>query len=135
MYALLGVAPDADAMTIRRGYRERVRALRLDLDEDPESNDLLVELTHAYEVLAHPTSRSLYDRTSSRDEPARTTGRELVPAGGRDLATWVLGVAEPESRAAVAVAVAPSQDRLVRYIATAGFVIALVFLASLLLHS
>jgi DnaJ-class molecular chaperone len=134
MYGLLGVPQDADVLTIRRGYRERVRALRLDLEDDPEANDLFGELTHAYEVLAHPTSRVLYDRAAAglaageAAEPGPS--RELARIDGQDLVTWVLA----DRANGTAAAVPPRQDRLVRYVALVGFVVAVVFLASLLLH-
>ena len=142
IYDLLGVPHNADAPSIRRGYREKVRALRLDLAEDPEAGDRLHELTHAYEVLSNPSSRLLYDQfalgggAEGRVQPVengeRTPGRQLARIGGDDLIAWVLG-REPQQNGSTAAAL-PAQDRLVRYVASVGFVVALVFLVALLLH-
>jgi len=142
IYDTLGVPHDADVPSIRRGYREKVRALRLDLAEDPDAANRLRELTHAYEVLSNPSSRVVYDRIALRGSGAgrpkpvengeRKPSRELARVGQEELIAWVLG-RERHQNGSPAEAL-PPQDRLVRYVATVGFVVALVFLVALLLH-
>ncbi len=140
IYDALGVPHDADVLSIRRGYREKVRALRLDLAEDPEAGNRLRELTHAYEVLSNPSSRVVYDRAlrgsgAGRLKPVengeREPSRELARIGEEELSAWVLGRERLQNGSPAA---APPQDQLVRYVATVGFVVALVFLVALLLH-
>src|SRR5438094_171049 len=101
IYDLLGVPHNADAPSIRRGYREKVRALRLDLAEDPEAGDRLHELTHAYEVLSNPSSRLLYDQFALGggaeetlqpvENRERAPSRQLARIAGDDLIAWALG--------------------------------------------
>jgi curved DNA-binding protein CbpA len=136
MYVALGLSRGADALSVRRGYRERVRTLRSDASNEHESDDLIRELTHAYAVLSKPASRLLYDRVAvgrplmrAEHEP----GRELATVRDNELVAWILG-AEPHQNGR-ATSAAPAQDRMVRYVATVGFVIALVFLVALLLHA
>ena len=142
IYDTLGVPHDADVLSIRRGYREKVRTLRLDLAEDPEAANRLRELTHAYEVLSNPSSRVVYDRIALRGSGAERLepkavengepSRELARIGDEELIAWVLG-RERHQNGSPAAAV-PRQDQLVRYVANVGFVVALVFLVALLLH-
>lgn len=135
MYDVLGVTPDADAHDIRRVYRERIRALRLAISPEPDADERLRELTHAYAVLSNPRSRLLYDRLALRGEPTRT----LTDVGDEELALWVFGdelreearVEQPPASPAMTL---PSADLLARSFAAVGFVIALFLLVILLLQ-
>jgi curved DNA-binding protein CbpA len=139
MYDVLGIPHDADPLSVRRRYREQLRTLRLTPSADGESRTRLNELTHAYEVLGNPSSRALYDRYALRGPGATTlrtvTGAESVdrtPAriGEELLLAWILGLEPLEAETTVA----PKHDRLVRLIATAGFILAVVFLVVVLIH-
>jgi DnaJ-class molecular chaperone len=140
MYDVLSVQHDADVLSIRRGYREKVRALRLDVADEAEAGDRLRDLTHAYEVLSNPSSRLLYDRFAlpgSGAQPERiengerAPSREIARIGDDEMIAWVLGMPRPNGGRSAAV---PQHDQAVRYVATIGFVIGLFFLVALLLH-
>jgi DnaJ-domain-containing protein 1 len=66
LYALLGVAPDADAREVARAYRRRLREVhpdtrdRLSDGPDPAHADLRA-LQEAYAVLRDPARRARYD--------------------------------------------------------------------------
>src|SRR2546423_264399 len=139
MYDVLGISHDADPLSVRRRYREQLRTLRLTPSDDGESRTRLNELTHAYEVLGNPSSRALYDQYALRG-PGATTLRPVIggesidrtPAriGEELLLAWILGLEPLEAETAVP----PERDRLVRLIATAGFILAVVFLVVVLIH-
>lgn len=75
-YDLLGVAPDADATTIKRAYRRLARVVHPDTGGTAGMFRLL---TVAYETLADPGSRQEYD--GERDETsAQDAGSEDYPA-------------------------------------------------------
>ena len=140
MYDALSVPHDADVLSIRRGYREKVRALRFDVADDAEVGDRLRDLTHAYEVLSNPSSRLLYDRFALPGSGAqleriengeRQPSREVARIGDEEMIAWVLGMPRANGSRGAA---APQHDQAVRYVATVGFVIGLVFLVALLLH-
>ncbi|KAH0830469.1 hypothetical protein J3R83DRAFT_1894 [Lanmaoa asiatica] len=57
-YDLLEVAPDASENELKKAYRKKALRLHPDKGGDPE---LFKEVTHAYEVLADPEKRSIYD--------------------------------------------------------------------------
>ncbi|KAN0075244.1 hypothetical protein V8E55_011267 [Tylopilus felleus] len=57
-YDLLEVAPDASENELKKAYRKKALRLHPDKGGDPE---LFKEVTHAYEVLADPEKRSVYD--------------------------------------------------------------------------
>ncbi|KAG8217407.1 hypothetical protein J3R82DRAFT_5548 [Butyriboletus roseoflavus] len=57
-YDLLEVTPDASESELKKAYRKKALRLHPDKGGDPE---LFKEVTHAYEVLADPEKRSIYD--------------------------------------------------------------------------
>jgi DnaJ family protein A protein 2 len=57
-YDLLEVAPDASEGDLKKAYRKKALRLHPDKGGDPE---LFKEVTHAYEVLADPEKRDIYD--------------------------------------------------------------------------
>ncbi len=60
-YAVLGVAPEADAQEIKRAYRKMARELHPDLNPDPVTQERFKDVTVAYEVLSDPEKRRMYD--------------------------------------------------------------------------
>jgi len=61
-YALLGVARDADADTLKRAYRRLARQYHPDINKDPGAEDKFKEIGRAYEVLSDPQTRARYDQ-------------------------------------------------------------------------
>jgi molecular chaperone DnaJ len=62
LYAVLGVAEDADKKTISRAYRKLARELHPDTHpDDPEATERFKGITAAYEVLGDETKRAEYD--------------------------------------------------------------------------
>ena len=62
LYAILGVEPDADEVTIKSAYRKQARIWHPDVnDNSQESIVRFKEITEAYEVLTDSHKRSKYD--------------------------------------------------------------------------
>jgi len=61
-YGVLGVGPDADAEAIETGYRERVREVHPDVNDDPDAEVQFRRLTTAKETLLDADERARYDR-------------------------------------------------------------------------
>jgi molecular chaperone DnaJ len=61
-YELLGVARDADDVTIKKAFRRLARQLHPDVSTEPDAEQRFREVTEAYEVLASSETRALYDR-------------------------------------------------------------------------
>ncbi len=82
LYALLGVAPDADAREVARAYRRRLREVHPDTRDrpsdgpDPAHADLRA-FQEAYAVLRDPARRARYD---AQRRAARKSGK--APATG-----------------------------------------------------
>jgi molecular chaperone DnaJ len=81
LYAVLGVAADADSKTIGRAYRKLARELHPDTHpDDPEATERFKGVTAAYDVLSDEAKRAEYDEF-----------RRAVAGAGRsdrDGATW-----------------------------------------------
>ncbi|MGN6251235.1 MAG: molecular chaperone DnaJ [Marmoricola sp.] len=60
-YATLGVDRDADADTIKKAYRRLARQLHPDVNPDADAQERFKEVSAAYEVLADPEKRRMYD--------------------------------------------------------------------------
>jgi molecular chaperone DnaJ len=60
-YAVLGVPRDAAPEAIKKAYRRLARELHPDVNPDPETQERFKQVTHAYEVLADPHKREMYD--------------------------------------------------------------------------
>jgi curved DNA-binding protein CbpA len=82
LYALLGVAPDADAREVARAYRRRLREVHPDTrgrvsdGRDPAHADLRA-LQEAFAVLRNPARRARYDaqrRAAQKPTEAPATG-------------------------------------------------------------
>lgn len=104
LYAVLDVAPDADAREIARAYRRRLREVHPDTRNlPPDSRDLahadLRTLQDAYAVLRNPVRRARYDaqrRAAQETAAAPATGvavpvrfRSRRPPPARD---WLIRV-------------------------------------------
>ena len=62
LYAVLGVANDADSKTIGRAYRKLARQLHPDTHpDDPDAAERFKEVTAAYDVVGDATKRAEYD--------------------------------------------------------------------------
>ncbi len=60
-YATLGVARDASPDQIKKAYRRLARELHPDVNPDPATQERFKQVTAAYEVLADPQKREMYD--------------------------------------------------------------------------
>jgi molecular chaperone DnaJ len=81
LYAVLGVAEDADSKAIGRAYRKLARELHPDTHpDDPEAAERFKDVTAAYDVLGDATKRAEYDEFR----------RAVAGTGmsGRDGRTW-----------------------------------------------
>jgi curved DNA-binding protein CbpA len=104
LYALLGVAPDADGREVARAYRRRLREVHPDTQDQPSVDPGLAHgdlraLQEAYAVLRDPARRARYDAqraaaqkaaeapVAGRAVPVRVRVRKPPP--GRD---WLLRV-------------------------------------------
>ena len=62
LYAVLGVAEEADSKTIGRAYRKLARELHPDTHpDDPDATERFKGVTAAYDVLGDETKRAEYD--------------------------------------------------------------------------
>jgi molecular chaperone DnaJ len=87
LYAVLGVANDADGKTITRAYRNLARELHPDTHpDDLAAAERFKEVTAAYDVLGDATKRAEYDEFREAVNGAGSAGRE----GG-----WWSGGSEP----------------------------------------
>jgi molecular chaperone DnaJ len=60
-YEMLGVGRDASTEDIKKAYRRLARKLHPDVNPDAETQERFKEVTRAYEVLADPQKREMYD--------------------------------------------------------------------------
>lgn len=77
LYAILGVAPDADADTLQQAYQQAIR-LNSDVDEGPEKATRLALIADAYALLSNPIRRQIYD-ASLASGSARQIENQLHP--------------------------------------------------------
>ena len=83
LYAVLGVATDADGKTISRAYRKLARELHPDTHpDDPDAAERFKEVTAAYDVIGDPTKRAEYD------EFRRAVAGDRVAWDGGDRTVW-----------------------------------------------
>ncbi len=75
LYEVLGVPRDADAATIRRAYRKKVRSVHPDSGGSVEAFN---ELKTAYDVLSDPVRRRRYDEHGEVGDPAADPHRAKV---------------------------------------------------------
>jgi molecular chaperone DnaJ len=78
-YEVLGVPRDATGEEIKRAYRKLARELHPDVNPDPATQERFKEVTAAYEVLADPEKRQMYDLGG---DPRGGAGPGFGGAGG-----------------------------------------------------
>jgi molecular chaperone DnaJ len=76
-YELLGVERGASDADLKKAFRKRARELHPDVNKDPEAEARFKEAARAYEVLANPETRALYDRYGEQ-------GLRAQPGAGAD---------------------------------------------------
>jgi molecular chaperone DnaJ len=90
LYAVLGVARDADSKAIGRAYRKLARQLHPDTHpDDPEAAEQFKEVTAAYDVIGDPTKRAEYDEFREAVAGVRTRQGEEAAGGRSDGGGWV----------------------------------------------
>jgi Ca-activated chloride channel homolog len=67
-YIRLGIPRDATPQDIRSAYFEAARQLHPDTNPDPSALELFLAIQEAYEVLADPEKRAIYDSTLPEHE-------------------------------------------------------------------
>lgn len=72
-YDLLGVAPTADAETVRRAYRKHALECHPDKNRSSGATEQFLHVEEAYRILSNPTTKRVYD-TYGDDYRAGTTG-------------------------------------------------------------
>jgi molecular chaperone DnaJ len=88
LYAVLGVAEDADGKTISRAYWKLARQLHPDTHpDDPDSGERFKEVTAAYDVIGDEAKRAEYDEFRRAVASAESWERGGGPGGG-DVGTW-----------------------------------------------
>lgn len=60
-YDLLGVSREATPQEIKKAYQKKARALHPDINPDPEAQEQLKKISHAYETLSNAEKRRMYD--------------------------------------------------------------------------
>ncbi len=64
-YEALGVSRNATTDEIKKAFRKLARELHPDMNPDPAAAERFKNITHAYDVLSNPESRSQYDMGGS----------------------------------------------------------------------
>jgi curved DNA-binding protein CbpA len=137
LYELLGASREAEPDELRAAYLARARELHPDASGDAEAEARFREVSHAYAVLSRPRSRLLYDRLAYRGpggggfrpshEGVVKPTREFAHLSNDELVDWVF-TADPAQPAEPVLA----EERLLRYLAAAALLVAIVFLVAVL---
>ena len=89
LYAVLGVAQDADAKAIGRVYRKLARELHPDTHpDDPDAGERFKEVTAAYDVIGDATKRAEYDEFRRAVAGAGSWDTRSGTARGGDGRVW-----------------------------------------------
>ena len=86
-YAVLDVAPGADAAAIKAAHRRRARDLHPDVNPAPDATERMAELNRARDVLLDPPQRAAFDRT-----------RQPQPAGMGERMKFSFATEQPAGR-------------------------------------
>lgn len=78
-YAILGVAPNADAGEIKAAYRRRAMELHPDRNDTPNATAQFQLLNEAYGILSDPATRAQYDTMSIESGPQSAAVAEEPP--------------------------------------------------------
>lgn len=62
LYDLLGVAPDADEITLKKAYRKQAIKYHPDKNKSPDAEQTFKSISEAYQVLSDPQTRAFYDK-------------------------------------------------------------------------
>lgn len=68
-YGLLGISRSATKEQVRNAYLGLVRKYHPDINQELETDDLLKDVNHAYEILSDDESRAAYNLALREDEP------------------------------------------------------------------
>lgn len=66
-YEILGISNNADAVTIKKAYRELVKKYHPDIYKGEDRDTKFQEIQKAYDVLSDTTKRARYDQSSHQD--------------------------------------------------------------------
>jgi molecular chaperone DnaJ len=89
LYAVLGVAKDADGKAISRAYRKLARELHPDTHpDDPAAAERFKEVTAAYDVIGDPTKRAEYDEFRRAVAGVRSGPGDGAVWDGGDSTVW-----------------------------------------------
>lgn len=83
LYAVLGLAPNADGDAIRHAYRALARRLHPDVSVAPDAARQFAEISHAYAVLSDPAQRRRYDEQRAAPPARASAGAHRDPAPAR----------------------------------------------------
>ncbi|MEV4560647.1 J domain-containing protein [Kitasatospora sp. NPDC049285] len=90
-YAVLGVRPDADLVTIRRAYRAAVRHAHPDGRPEGDAtraHDDMVRINQAWEILSDPAKRADYDASTTSSAGSRPKPPPPPPPPAPRRALW-----------------------------------------------
>jgi hypothetical protein len=74
LYDVLGVAPGADGVAIKQGWRRMALHWHPDRCHEPDAHDRFIAITEAYDTLRDPDQRRRYDRGLRLEAQAATVG-------------------------------------------------------------
>ncbi|XP_040013727.1 dnaJ homolog subfamily B member 5 isoform X5 [Xiphias gladius] len=67
-YKILGVSPESNEDEIKKAYRKMALKFHPDKNSDADAEDRFKEIAEAYEILADPKKRSIYDQFGEEGE-------------------------------------------------------------------
>lgn len=78
-YAILGLAPTADAAEIKAAFRRKAMELHPDRNKSPDATEQFQLLTEANGILSEPASRAQYDTMTIKSGPRASTATHEPP--------------------------------------------------------
>lgn len=113
-YETLGVARDATPEQIKKAYRQKAMKMHPDVASEPDAADRFKEVAEAYEVLADPKKRDLFDRGGDPMGGAGGMGGFPNGASGFDFTNLVDAMFGQQSARGPRPRMRRGQDALVR---------------------